>query len=150
MEKIYKKEIYFKEFGFESLTVYRKAFQLSMDIYEVSKSFPREELYSLTDQIRRSSRSVSANLAEGYRKRIYPKHFSSKMIDCDGECSETIVHLKFAYACNYITLDQLEYFDKNYDEVGRILSNMAQHPEKFLPKNQPSKPIAPDDSNFKA
>ena len=145
MEKVFNKEIHFNEFGFESLTVYRKAFQLSMDIYEVSKSFPREELYSLTDQIRRSSRSVCANMAEGYRKRIYPKHFSSKMIDSDGECSETLVHLKFAYACNYIAQDYLDYFEMNYDTVGRILSNMAQHPEKFLPKSQSSKPIPPDD-----
>lgn len=139
MEKIFKKEINFNSFGFESLIVYRKAFQLSMDIYEISKTFPREELYSLTDQMRRSSRSVCANLAEGYRKRVYPKHFSSKMIDSDGECSETLVHLKFASSCNYISKEYLDYFEKNYDEVGRILSNMAQHPEKFLPKNQSSK-----------
>src|SRR6186713_507259 len=110
MEKIFKKDIQFKDFGFEGLIVYRLAFQLAMDVYEITKKFPREELYSLTDQVRRSSRSVCANLAEGYRKRIYPKHFSSKIIDSDGECSETMVHLKFAYACSHITIEQLEYF----------------------------------------
>ena len=68
------------------------------------------------------------------------------MIDSDGECSETIVHVKFAFACNYILQEQLEYFEKKYDEVGRILSNMAQHPEKFLPKSQSPKPIVPDDN----
>jgi len=130
MEKIFKKEIHFNEFGFESLTVYRKAFQLSMDVYEVSKNFPREELYSLTAQIRRSSRSVCANLAEGYKKRIYPKHFSSKMIDSDGECSETIVHLKFAYACNYIhrnTLNILKRIMMKLEEYFQICHSILKN-----------------------
>ena len=147
MEKIFKKEIHFKDFGFESLNVYRSAFQLSMDIYEISKLFPKEEIYSLTDQVRRSSRSVCANLAEGYKKRAYPKHFSSKVTDCEGECAETMVHVKFAFACNYITQEQLAYFEERYDEVGRILYNMAQHPEKFLPKNIDSKIILPQVEN---
>src|SRR6187399_2657391 len=101
MEKLFKKEIHFKDFGFEGLEVYRNAFQLSMDVYEISRNFPKEEIYSLTDQVRRSSRSICANFAEGYKKRAYPKHFSSKMTDCEGECAETTVHLKFAYGCNY-------------------------------------------------
>jgi four helix bundle protein len=139
MEKIFKKEVHFKNYGFEGLDVYRTAFQLSMDIYELSKTFPKDELYSLTNQLRRSSRSICANLAEGYKKRAYPKHFSSKVTDCEGECAETLVHLKFGYACDCVTKEQLEYFEKHYDKVGRILYNMSQHPEKFIPKNSNSK-----------
>ena len=73
-----------------------------MEIFHLSKKFPLEEKYSLTDQIRRSSRSVCVNIAEGYRKRIYPKHFTSKMTDADAEASETCVWLDFAKDCNYI------------------------------------------------
>lgn len=73
--------------GFKDLKVYQLAYKLAMEIFHLSKSFPKEETYSLTDQIRKSSRSVCANIGEGYRKRIYPKHFTSKMTDADGECS---------------------------------------------------------------
>lgn len=134
MEKIFKHEIKFIDYGYEGLTVYRSAFQLAMDIFEISKSFPKEEKYSLTDQVRRSSRSVCANIAEGYRKRVYPKSFAAKIIDSDGECSETLVHLKFAFSCQYISNEIYEYFEKNYGEVGRILNYMYQNPEKFTPK----------------
>jgi four helix bundle protein len=98
---------------------------------EISKSFPNEEKYSLTDQVRRSSRSVCANIAEGYRKRVYPKSFCSKIIDADGECSETIVHIKFAKYAEYISEEILEYFESGYKEVGRILNYMFNNPEKF-------------------
>ncbi len=134
MEKIFTKEIKYSHLGYEGLNVYRLSFILAMDIFEISKTFPKEEKYSLTDQVRRSSRSICANLAEGYRKRIYPKSFSAKMIDCAGECSETLVHLKFAHCCNYITSEILTYFETRYDEVGKILNYMYQHPEKFAPK----------------
>ncbi len=87
---------------FKKLLAYQKSFELAMLIFEISKSFPKEETYSLTDQIRRSSRSVSANIAEAYRKRIYPKHFTSKLTDADGENSETNTWLDFALACNYL------------------------------------------------
>ncbi|MEN3322945.1 four helix bundle protein [Mariniflexile soesokkakense] len=87
---------------FKKLLAYQKYFELAMFIFEVSKSFPKEETYSLTDQIRRSSRSVSENVAEAYRKRIYPKHFTSKLIVADGENSETSTWLDFALACNYL------------------------------------------------
>jgi four helix bundle protein len=76
---------------FKKLLAYKKSFELAMNIFEMSKSFPKEETYSLTDQIRRSSRSVSANIAESYRKRRYPKHFISKLTDADGENSETLL-----------------------------------------------------------
>ncbi len=88
---------------FKQLLAYKKAFDLAMDIFEISKSFPKEETYSLTDQIRRSSRSVCANISEAYRKRRYPKHFISKLTDADGENSETNTWLDFALACNYIS-----------------------------------------------
>ena len=87
---------------FQDLLAYKKGFEVAMEIFEVSKSFPKEETYSLTDQIRRSSRSVCANIAESYRKRVYPKHFHSKLTDSDAENSETQTWLEFAYACKYI------------------------------------------------
>ena len=88
---------------FRELLAYQKGFRLAMEIFNVSKSFPLEEKYSLTDQIRRSSRSVCANIAEAYRKRRYPNHFISKLTDSDAENSETNVWLEFAFECNYIT-----------------------------------------------
>lgn len=83
------------------LRVYKLSFELGMEIYELSKTFPREEMYSLTDQIRRSSRSVSGNIAEAWRKRRYPKSFVAKLSDSDGEAAETQVWLEYALGCNY-------------------------------------------------
>ena len=88
--------------SFKDLIVYIKAFSLSMEIFEVSKGFPKEEKYALTDQVRRSSRSVCANIGEAYRKRRYPAHFISKLTDSDAENSETQVWIDFAFACKYI------------------------------------------------
>ncbi|OFX21761.1 MAG: four helix bundle protein [Bacteroidetes bacterium GWA2_31_9b] len=122
------------EFGFKQLKVYQKAYQLAKEIFEVSKSFPVEEKYSLTDQIRRSSRAVCANIAEAYRKRRYPKHFTSKITDSDSETSETVVWLDFAMDCNYISKEIQLRLEKEYEEVGRMLGSMADHPEKFIPK----------------
>ena len=102
-----------------------------MEIYNLTKSFPKEETYSLSDQIRRSSRSVCTNIAEGYRKRKYPEHFSSKMTDADGEYSETMVWLDFARDCGYISLEKHKELHDHYLEVGRMLGGMALHPEKF-------------------
>ncbi|WBL26225.1 four helix bundle protein [Zunongwangia sp. HGR-M22] len=93
---------------FKSLKVYQKAFSLAMRIFEESKSFPSEEKFSLTDQIRRSSRSVCANIAEAYRKRKYPKHFVSKLTDCDAENAETQTWIEFAYSCDYLSEDSYE------------------------------------------
>ncbi len=121
-------------FGFTELKVYKLAYSLSMEIFQLSKGFPKEETYSLTDQIRRSSRSVCSNIAEGYRKRLYPKHFTSKMSDADGECAETIVHLSFAKDCGYLPEEKYNYLLKGYEEVGRMLGSMIANPEKFLPK----------------
>jgi four helix bundle protein len=110
-----------------------------MEIFHLTKSFSNEEKYSLTDQIRRSSRSVCANIAEAYRKRRYPKHFTSKITDADAECSETIVWLDFARDCNYISRATRNEIQGGYEEVGRMLGGMANNPEKFFPKNEINK-----------
>lgn len=120
--------------GFRDLKVYKLSFDLAMYIFQVSKEFPKDEKYSLTDQIRRSSRSVCSNIAEAYRKRIYPKHFVSKLTDADGECSETTVWLDFALNCEYISKEKYELIINQYNEVGRMLGGMMQNPEKFAPK----------------
>lgn len=116
---------------FKDLLAYKKAFILAMDIYEVSKSFPKEERYSLTDQIRRSSRSVCVNIAEAYRKRQYPLHFISKLSDADMENSETGVWLDFASACQYLVNVDYEKFLQQNQEIGKLINFMMQHPEKF-------------------
>ena len=120
--------------SFKDLTVYQKTYTLVKKIYNISKSFPKEEKYSLTDQIRRSSRSVCVNIAEGYRKRRYPKHFTSKMTDADGESSETIVWLDFAKDFGYLNNTEYSTLHIEYEEIGRMLGGMTNHPEKFLPK----------------
>lgn len=116
---------------FQDLLAYKKSFSLAMKIFEVTKSFPKEEMYSLTDQIRRSSRSVPFTMAEGYRKRIYPKHFCSKLTDCDGENSETQVWLEFALACNYISESLFNDFVSESVEIGKLINYMLLNPEKF-------------------
>jgi four helix bundle protein len=115
----------------KELIVYKKAFNQAMEIYEFSMSFPKEEKYSLTDQIRRSSRSVCANIAESYRKRLYIKNFISKLTDSDAENSETTVWLDFALECNYIGKENHEQMVQESAEIGRLLNFMIQHPEKF-------------------
>lgn len=116
----------------ESLIVYRKAYEAAMEVFELSKSFPKEETYSLTDQIRRSSRSVCANIGEAYRKRIYPKSFISKLTDSDGECTETMIHLSFARDCGYIDNIIFENIKNKYAEVGKILGAIINNPENFV------------------
>ena len=105
-----------------------------MEIFHLSKGFPPEERYSLTDQIRRSSRSVPANIAEGYRKRQYIKAFVNKMSDADGEATETQVWLSLAKDCGYLKEEDCQRLTEGYEEVGRMLGGMLANPEKFLPK----------------
>ena len=107
-----------------------------MEIFEVSKAFPKEEKYSLTDQIRRSSRSVCSNIAEAYRKRKYPKHFISKLTDSDGENSETRVWLEFAMACKYIDKGNFEELEMKSKEVGKLINYMILNPNKFGSKTE--------------
>jgi four helix bundle protein len=116
---------------FRELLAYKKAFDLAMEIYELSKSFPLEEKYSLTDQIRRSSRSVCANIAEAYRKRRYPNHFISKLTDSDSENSETNVWLEFAFECNYITKEIYQKLSVKNIEIGKLINYMINNPGKF-------------------
>ena len=120
---------------FKELFAYKKAFKLSMDIYKISKGFPKEENYSLTDQIRRSSRSVCANIAEAYRKRLYVKNFISKLTDCDAENSETSVWLDFALECEYISKDEHQQMYSETEEIGRLINFMIDNPQKFGCKN---------------
>ena len=117
--------------GHRDLKVYQLAYKLAMDIFLLSKSFPREERYSLTDQIRRSSRSVAANIAEGFRKRRYPNHFVSKLTDCDAEGTETQVWIDFAFDCGYLSQVNRTRLTTGYEEVGKMLSGMMSDPNKF-------------------
>ncbi|MCB9360152.1 MAG: four helix bundle protein [Flavobacteriales bacterium] len=117
--------------SFKDLLIYKKAFTLAMEIFEMTKNFPKEEQYSLIDQIRRSSRSVCANIAEGYRKRQYLAHFVSKISDSDMENSETQVWLDFSCACNYISKELYDEKIEKSQEVGRLLNHMIHNPEKF-------------------
>jgi len=120
--------------SFKDLRVYQMAYCATMEIFDLSRRFPREERYALVDQIRRSSRSVCANIAEGYRKRTYPKHFTMKMTDADAEASETTVWLDLAKDCGYLESHQHTRLSRVYDEIGRMLGGMAKDPQKFRPK----------------
>ena len=122
--------------GHRDLKVYQLAYDLAMEIFRLSKRFPREEIYSLTDQIRRSSRSVAANMAEGFRKRRYPNHFVSKLTDCDAEATETQVWVDFAFDCGYLSRENHDHLTEGYEEVGRMLSGMMADPAKFAPSNK--------------
>ncbi len=117
--------------SFKKLLAYQKGFDLAMEIFEISKSFPSEEKYALTDQIRRSSRSVYANLAESYRKRKYPKHFVSKLTDSDAENSETQVWLEFSFACKYVDGAKFESLTNASVEIGKLIQYMITNPDKF-------------------
>lgn len=121
--------------GYRDLKVYQLAYKLAMDIFWESKAFPKDERFSLTDQIRRSSRSVATNIAEGFRKRQYPKMFLSKLADSDGEAAETQVWLDFALDCEYLSRARHDELLNKYEEVGKMIGTMMTMPEKFIPKN---------------
>ena len=116
------------------LEVYQKAMAAAMEIFELSKSFPKEGIYSLTDQIRRSSRSVCANLAEAWRKRRYEKAFTSKLSDVEGEAAETQVWLEFSARCGYLPREEGRGLYTTYEEVIRTVVGMINHPETWLLK----------------
>jgi four helix bundle protein len=116
----------------KELTVYVKAYQLSMTIFELSKSFPPEERFALTSQIRRSSRAVAMILREAWAKRRYEAHFVSKLTDCDGENSETNTSLDYARDCQYITVADHERLVQLCAEVGKMLGSMLNNPAPFL------------------
>lgn len=116
---------------FRDLDVYRKAFEAAMNIFEITRTFPPEERYSLTDQIRRSSRSVCANLAEAWRKRKYSAVFRNKLTDSMQEASETQSWLEFSLACKYINNDVFRRFDEEYEGILAMLNAMEKSHEKF-------------------
>jgi len=113
------------------LKVYKQAFEAARNIYRLSKTFPKEETYSLTDQIRRSSRSVCANIAEAFRRRKYPKSFSNKLNESEAECAETQNWLDFALDCDYISEETHKQLDLEYENIIGMLVNMQRHPEKW-------------------
>ena len=116
----------------KDLTVYKKAYELAMRVYGLTKHFPPEERFGLTGQIRRSSRSVCMNLREAWAKRRYEAHFISKLTDCDGENSETDSALDFAKDCRYISAEQHIELTSLCSEVGRMLGGMINNPAGFL------------------
>jgi four helix bundle protein len=120
--------------SFHELRVYRSAFDLQQEIFQLSKKWPREEKYSLTDQIRRSSRSIGANIAESWAKRAYPAHFASKLTDADGELQETDHWLTTALACEYLNASQHSKLQIHIREIGQSLGKMISMPEKFVPR----------------
>jgi four helix bundle protein len=116
----------------KDLKVYQTAYRVAMGVFQVTKSFPAEERFALTGQIRRSSRSVCLNLREAWAKRRYKAHFVSKLTDCDGENSETDSSLDFAKDCGYITPEQHSELTCQIGEVGAMLGSMIVRPSKFL------------------
>ena len=120
--------------SFEDLEVYQLALELQQEVFELTKMFPREERCSLIDQIRRSSRSIGANISEAWEKRRYPAHFVSKLSDSDGEQNETRHWLKSSVLCKYLSDSDFERLVSTCKTIGRKLGNMMQHPEKWVPK----------------
>ena len=113
------------------LKVYRVAFQAAMEVFEISKSFPKEETYSLTDQVRRASRAVCTNLSEGWRKRRYKAVFINKLSDAGQEAAETQTWLEFALSCKYIDKKAFESLDENYEHIFAMLFTMEQKADSF-------------------
>lgn len=116
------------------MRVYQAAMEAAMQIFDLTKSFPKEEQYSLTDQIRRSSRSVCANIAEAWRKRRYQAHFVSKLSDAESEADETRVWIEFSCRCNYVAKAQADKLDDRYDKIlGQLVRMIAKPKEWVIP-----------------
>ena len=113
------------------LRVFQLSFEAGMDVFNITKTFPKEEIYSLTNQIRRSSRSVSGNLAEAFRKRRYPKAFVAKLSDCEGEAAETQVWLDYAFACGYLDNETYDSLYDKYDHIISMIVNMMSKPDNW-------------------
>jgi len=116
---------------FRDLIVYKKAFKLSMDIFEMTKSFPKDEIYSLVSQIRRSSRAVCSNLGEAYAKRRYVYHFISKVSDADMENIETLVWIDYSLACKYISEIKYKELINENGQIGKLINHMLREPVKY-------------------
>ena len=117
--------------SYRDLIVYRKARELSLAVFKLTKQFPKEETYSLTDQIRRSSRSIGAQIAEAWAKRRYEKHFVSKLTDSDGEQQETQHWIETAFDCEYISQEEAKVLLEKCAEIGRLLGGMIAKAEQF-------------------
>lgn len=117
--------------SFKTLLAYQKGFNLAMEVFHLTKSFPKSELFGLTSQMVRSSRSVCSNIAESYRKRQYEKHFISKLSDADSENSETQLWLDFALACEYISKEEKLELQHKSEEIGKLINYMMNNPVKF-------------------
>ncbi len=128
--------------SFRELLVYQKARQLAREIFRVSMGFPKEEMYSLTDQIRRSSRAVGAQIAEAWAKRHYEKHFLSKLTDADGEQQETQHWLETAIDCAYLSPEQASKLLAHCEEIGRLLGGMMAKADLFCNHHRTREPEA--------
>jgi len=122
--------------SFRDLRIYKLAFEVQQEIFEISKGFPVEERYALADQIRRASRSIGANLAEAWQKRRYVAHFVSKLTDADGEQAETQHRLDTATACNYFSEKEQDALLAKCSRIGQMLGTMMAKPEKFCPERR--------------
>ena len=118
------------------LRVYQEAFELQQEVFRISKEWPIDERFCLVQQVRRSSRSIGANIAESWAKRRYPMHFASELTDADGELQETAHWIRTAQACTYLTEQQYSHFQAHIQSVGRALGKMISMPEKFIPRGQ--------------
>jgi four helix bundle protein len=116
----------------QDLEVYRKAFEAAMEIFSLSKAFPKEETYSLTDQVRRSSRSICSNLAEAWRKRRYQAAFVSKLSDAEGEAAETQTWIEFAVRCDYLDREEAKRIFLKYDEILAMLVSLIANSSKWV------------------
>ncbi|HRN69260.1 MAG TPA: four helix bundle protein [Promineifilum sp.] len=140
-------------YSFRELIVYQKARSLAAAVFTASKAFPRDEMYSLTDQIRRSSRSIGANIAEAWAKRAYEKHFISKLTDADGEQLETQHWLEIGRDCGYLSAQQAAELMGRCEEVGRLLGKMISQADSFcrsttLRESSPEYFVTPDDTQL--
>jgi four helix bundle protein len=126
--------------SFKELRVWQNAIEIAMEIFEITQSFPVEERFSLTDQIRRSSRSVAANITEAWRKRRYPAAFVSKLSDAESEAAETQTWIEIALRCRYLTPEQASYLDRRCEELLSQLVAMISHPEQWAIKPNSSVP----------
>jgi four helix bundle protein len=137
--------------SFRELIAYQKARSLAAAVFAATKAFPREEMYSLTDQVRRSSRSIGANIAEAWAKRAYEKHFVSKLTDADGEQLETQHWLEVARDCNYLSIQQTAELMNQCQEVGRLLGKMISQADSFCRPTSLREPMpeyfVPDESH---
>lgn len=120
--------------SFRELRVYQQAFELQQEIFQISKRWPSEEKFALTGQVRRSSRSIGANISESWAKRSYPAHFISELTDADGELQETSHWIATAKACEYLIQSQYLNLQSRMEEIGKGIGKMMSVPEKFTPK----------------